>query len=428
MSVVAVVGAQWGDEGKGRIIDLLAQRAHVVVRYQGGSNAGHTVVNAQGTFKLHLVPAGIFNPAVVCVVGPGVVVDPIALLAEIEELDRRGVSVDNLHISDRAHVVMPYHFLLDRLEEEARGNGKIGTTGRGIGPAYVDKAARVGIRMVDLVQPDDFREKLRVVLPMKNDVLTKIYGAPPLDEAAVYEEYRGYGARLARFVTDVGPILDRSVAEDRNVLLEGGQGTLLDLDHGTYPYVTASSPTAGGACSGAGLGPSKIGRALGVYKAYTTRVGAGPFPTELLDETGEHLRQRGAEYGTTTGRPRRCGWFDAVVARYSARINGFSAAAITKLDVLDEVDTIKVCVGYRLDGAAYDRIPARLADYGRCEPIWEELPGWKQPTTEARTLEALPDAARHYVDRISALLGLPIDLVSVGASREQVIIRTEVFA
>src|SRR5450759_2362705 len=268
MSVVAVGGAQWGDEGKGRIIDLLAQRAHVVVRYQGGSNAGHTVVNSQGTFKLHLVPAGIFNPAVTCVVG-----HPIAILAEIEELEHRGISVENLHIGDRAHVVMPYHFLLDRLEEEARGNGKIGTTGRGIGPAYVDKAQRIGIRMVDLVHADDLREKLQIVLPMKNEVLTKIYGTAPLDEAAVFEEYRAYGARLARYVSDVGPALERAIVGGKNVLLEGGQGTLLDLDHGTYPFVTASSPTAGGACSGAGLGPSKIDRALGVFKAYTTRVG-----------------------------------------------------------------------------------------------------------------------------------------------------------
>jgi adenylosuccinate synthase len=428
MSVVAVVGAQWGDEGKGRIIDLLAQRAHVVVRYQGGSNAGHTVVNSQGTFKLHLVPAGIFNPAVACVVGPGVVIDPIAILAEIEELEHRGISVENLHIGDRAHVVMPYHFLLDRLEEEARGNGKIGTTGRGIGPAYVDKAQRIGIRMVDLVHADDLREKLQIVLPMKNEVLTKIYGTAPLDEAAVFEEYRAYGARLARYVSDVGPALERAIVGGKNVLLEGGQGTLLDLDHGTYPFVTASSPTAGGACSGAGLGPSKIDRALGVFKAYTTRVGAGPFPTELLDAMGEHIRERGAEYGTTTGRPRRCGWFDAAIARYSTRINGFSAAAITKLDVLDELETIRICVGYQLDGKRCDSVPARLADFGRCEPVWEELPGWRQPTTAARALEDLPANARAYLDRVAELLGLPIDLVSVGASREQVIIRREAFA
>jgi len=427
MSVVAVVGAQWGDEGKGRIIDLLAAKARLVVRYQGGSNAGHTVINPFGTFRLHLVPAGIFNPDVVCIVGNGVVVDPTVLLAEIDELAAHGVGVANLFLSDRAHVVMPYHAILDRLEEEARGDQRIGTTGRGIGPAYVDKVLRVGIRMVDLLDPATLRAKLKTVVALKNQLLTRIYGAPPVDGDAIFEEYRAYGARLARHVADTGAMLQRGVARGENVILEGGQGTLLDLDHGTYPYVTASSPTAGGSCAGAGIGPTRLDRALGVFKAYVTRVGAGPFPTELTGTAGEALRERGSEYGATTGRPRRCGWFDAVLARYSAQLNGFDAVAITKLDVLDEEPAIRICTGYRLDGRVVDTVPASLAEFSRCEPIYEEMPGWRRPTGHVRAIADLPVEAQRYVARLGELIGCPVELVSVGCSREQIIVLGEVF-
>jgi len=427
MSVVAVVGAQWGDEGKGRIIDLLAAKARLVVRYQGGSNAGHTVINPFGTFRLHLVPAGIFNPDVACIVGNGVVVDPKVLLAEIEELAAHGVGVDNLFVSDRAHVVMPYHAILDRLEEETRGDQRIGTTGRGIGPAYVDKVSRIGIRMVDLLDPAALRAKLQTVVALKNQLLTRIYGAPPVDGDAIFEEYRAYGARLARHVADTGAMVQRAVARGENVLLEGGQGTLLDLDHGTYPYVTASSPTAGGSCAGAGIGPTRLDRALGVFKAYVTRVGAGPFPTELTGTAGEALRERGGEYGATTGRPRRCGWFDAVLARYSAQLNGFDAVAITKLDVLDEEPVIRICTGYRLDGRVVDSVPASLAAFSRCEPIYEEMPGWRRPTGHVRVIADLPVEAQRYVARLGELIGCPVELVSVGCSREQIIVLGEVF-
>ena len=427
MSVVAVVGAQWGDEGKGRVIDLLAAKARLVARYQGGSNAGHTVINDLGTFKLHLVPAGIFNPEVVCVVGAGVVVDPRALLAEIAELTARGVSVDKLFVSDRAHVVLSYHMLLDRLEEESRGADQIGTTGRGIGPAYVDKVARIGIRMCDLLDPSAFRAKLRANLAQKNPIVTKVYGAEPLDEASIFDEYLAYGERLARHIVDTGLVVQDAVERGDNVLLEGGQGTLLDLDHGTYPFVTSSSPLAGGGCAGAGLGPTRVDRSVGVFKAYVTRVGAGPFPTELTDEHGERLRERGGEFGTTTGRARRCGWFDAVLARYSARLNGFDAAVLTKLDVLDAEPVLRICTGYRLDGEIVRSVPASLTALGRCEPVYEELPGWRESTAGARTLAELPLAARRYVERLEALIGCPIEVISVGPSREQRIVLAEPF-
>ena len=427
MAVVVVVGAQWGDEGKGRIIDLLAAEAQVVVRYQGGSNAGHTVINAVGTFRLHLVPAGIFNSRVKCIVGNGVVVDPRVLLTEMDELAAHGVSFENFLISDRAHVVMPYHVLLDKLEEEARGDQRIGTTGRGVGPAYVDKVSRMGIRMVDLLDPEVLRAKLKVAVALKNQLLTRVYAALPVDEQAIFEEYSGYGARLAPYVADTGSVVQRAAAEGQNVLLEGGQGTLLDLDHGTYPYVTASSPTAGGSCAGAGLGPTRVDRVLGVYKAYVTRVGAGPFPTELTDSVGEGLRERGGEYGATTGRPRRCGWFDAVLARYSAQLNGLDAVAITKLDVLDAEPTIRICVAYRLNGQIVDRLPASLAELSRCEPVYEEMPGWQRPTGHVRALADLPEEARRYVARLGELIGCPVELISVGCSREQVVVLDEVF-
>ena len=427
MSVVAVIGAQWGDEGKGRIVDLLASQADVVARYQGGNNAGHTVVNHLGTFKLHLVPAGIFDARVTCVIGNGVVIDPLVLLGELDQLHARDVAASNLLISDRAHVVMPYHIQFDALEEAARGAGKIGTTGRGVGPAYVDKASRVGIRMCDLIDPRALRARLTPILAAKNRVLTAIYGAQPLDLETVLRQYLTYGEALQPYVADTGEFVRQAIATGRHLLLEGGQGTLLDLDHGTYPFVTSSSPTAGGACAGLGIPPTSIDRAVGIYKAYTTRVGAGPFPSELDDEVGERIRDRGQEYGTTTGRARRCGWFDAVAARYSARINGFDGVAITKLDVLDSEETIRVCVGYTLAGQRVDTIPADLDAFGQCQPIYETLPGWQTSTADVRSAADLPPRARDYVQYLGAAIGCPVDLVSVGFRREQVIVYREAF-
>ncbi|MBI2939270.1 MAG: adenylosuccinate synthase [Chloroflexi bacterium] len=421
MSVVAVVGAQWGDEGKGRIVDLLAAEADLVARSQGGSNAGHTVVNASGTFRLHLVPSGIFHPHVTNVIGNGVMVEPQQLLAELDELHAHHVSTDSLVVSDRAHVVMPYHKLLDRLEEGARGAKQVGTTGRGIGPAVQDKVARFGIRVVDLLDPAVFREKLHAVLSLKNRVLTGVYGVEPLREEDIAEECLAAGARLAPRVGDTVALMQRAVADGKRVLLEGAQATLLDVDFGTYPFVTSSSPTVAGACVGLGLPPQSVTGAIGVYKAYLTRVGSGPFPTELNGTVGDRLRERGQEYGTTTGRPRRCGWFDATLARYSARLNGFTSIALTKLDVLDALPTVKVCTGYRRGQARWDAVPADASILAECEPVWEELPGWQTPTSDCRAFEDLPLNAQRYVDRIAALVGLPVALVSVGFAREQII-------
>jgi len=421
MSVVVVVGGQWGDEGKGKIVDLLAEKADAVVRYSGGNNAGHTVVNAYGEFRLHLVPAGIFSSSTLSVIGNGVVVDPASLLHELDELSSRGVCVDQLRISERAHVVMPYHILLDRLEEQARGSRSIGTTGKGIGPAYVDKVARAGIRVVDLMIPGVFRQKLDQALATKNRLLEALYGVPGLSADEIFDQYSGYANRLRRFVADTEALVQGAVAEGKNVLLEGAQGTLLDLDFGTYPFVTSSSPIAGGACTGAGLGPTQIDRSVGVFKAYTTRVGQGPFPTEQNNEIGQLIRDRGHEYGATTGRARRCGWFDAVVGRYSAEVNGLSAAAITRLDVLDALPTVKVCIAYRYGNTRLTRVPADLAVLQDCEPVYEELEGWQVDTSSARCWSDLPRQAQAYLSRLSELLMVPLDLVSVGPAREQTI-------
>jgi len=421
MPVLVVVGAQWGDEGKGGIVDHLAAQSAVVARYQGGTNAGHTVVNDLGTFRLHLVPSGIFDSRVTCIIGTGVVVDPQELLDEIDQLTAQGVSVQNLFVSDRAHVVLPYHPLLDALEEEARGAANLGTTRRGIGPAYADKVSRIGLRVCDLIEPADLSDRILDLVRRKNRVLSTIYGAASLDAQAIYAQYHAYGERLKPHVADTSLLLQSAIRRGENVLLEGAQATLLDLDHGTYPYVTSSSPSAGGACVGLGIGPTQIDRVLGVFKAYITRVGAGPFPTELNDTTGARLREIGHEYGTTTGRPRRCGWFDAVVARYSVRVNGMQAAVITKLDVLDSFPVIRVCTGYRLDGEIVDTLPANLARYARCEPVWEELPGWEISTTGARSLADLPTNARRYLDRLAELIECPIEIVSVGEHRRQTI-------
>jgi adenylosuccinate synthase len=425
------VGGQWGDEGKGRIVDLLAQRAHIVARYSAGNNAGHTIINELGEFKLHLVPAGIFYPDKVCVIGNGVVVDPAVLLGEIEHLEERGVDVrGRLFLSDRAHVLMPWHRLLDALDEQARGSAAIGTTGRGITPAFVDKVGRSGLRVADLIEPELLLETLSFLVPYKNQLLAA-YGADPVSLDAVFEEYRGYGARLRPFVADTADLARRALAEGKTLLLEGAQGSLLDLDFGTYPYATSSVPSslAGGAALGIGIGPTNVSEVLGVYKAYMTRVGNGPMPTELLDETGDMLREGGPrpEYGSTTGRPRRCGWFDGVASRYTARLNGLTGAALTRLDVLDPFPTIKVCTAYRLDGRTFDTLPASSAALARVEPVYEELPGWQEDTSGCRRFGELPAKAQDYVRFIEGILETDICLVSVGPEREQAISRKGVF-
>jgi adenylosuccinate synthase len=429
MPVIVVVGGQWGDEGKGRMVDLLAQNAGIVARYSAGNNAGHTVVNDKGTFRLHLVPAGIFYPNKICLIGNGLVIDPQVLVEEIEELKARGVSVDHLFVSDRAHVIMPYHPLIDKLDEQFRGDARIGTTGRGVGPAFADKVARIGIRMADLVDPEAFRERLAFALPYKNAVIEKLYGGEPLDFDKVYDEYSQYGSILAPFVRDTAAIVRDAIIRDEIVLLEGAQGGLLDLDGGTYEYVTSSVPSssAAGAGLGIGIGPTQITRVVGVYKAYNTRVGNGPMPTELTDETGLELREKGAEYGATTGRPRRCGWFDAVAARYTARLNGLSAALITRLDVLDTFPAIKYCVAYEVDGQRIEEFPSNTRVVSRCKPIYEEATGWQQPTADVRSFDDLPEAARNYVKRLEEFIGVPVEIVSVGPEREQAIIVKRVF-
>ncbi|MFZ5647385.1 MAG: adenylosuccinate synthase [Bacillota bacterium] len=427
MSSIVVIGAQWGDEGKGKVTDFLAGDADIVVRYQGGNNAGHTVVADGKEFKLHLIPSGILYSEKLCLIGNGVVLDPGVFLGEVDSLTGRGISVKNLKISPRVHVIMPYHRKLDACDEERRGAGKIGTTGRGIGPAYADKASRTGIRMADLVDPESLAERLKSAIEEKNVLLTRVFGTEGFDYNEVYSEYLKYGQRLAEFVTDVSVLTNDAISQGRNVLFEGAQGTLLDIDHGTYPYVTSSNPVAAAACLGAGVGPTKIDRVVGVAKAYITRVGEGPFPTELKDDTGEYLRNRGHEFGTTTGRPRRTGWYDAVIARYAARINGLDYLAITKLDVMTGLDRIKICTGYLYNGENITELPPTLKVLSQCIPVYEEMPGWKEDISSARKLEDLPENARNYLNRISHLSGVPIALIGVGPGREQTIILEKIY-
>ncbi|WP_254565963.1 adenylosuccinate synthase [Oscillatoria sp. HE19RPO] len=422
MANVVVIGAQWGDEGKGKVTDLLSKSADVVVRYQGGVNAGHTVVVKDQTFKLHLIPSGILYPETECIIGSGTVIDPKTLIEELDRLEALNISTQNLMISQTAHVTMPYHRLIDQASEERRGNHKIGTTGRGIGPTYADKSERIGIRILDLIDPEGLRKQLNWTINYKNVILEKLYDLPPLDPEAVIDEYEQYAQRLRPHVVDASLKIYDAVQEKRNILFEGAQGTLLDLDHGTYPYVTSSNPVAGGACVGAGVGPTMIDRVIGVAKAYTTRVGEGPFPTEMTEGIGDVLCDRGAEFGTTTGRKRRCGWFDAVIGRYAVRINGIDCLAITKLDVLDELDEIKVCVAYEIDGTRCDNFPSSSRLFARCKPIYETLPGWQQSTMNCRTLEDLPKQALDYLKYLAELMAVPIAVVSIGASRDQTII------
>ncbi len=419
MPVTVIVGVQWGDEGKGKVIDMLAEKASMVVRFSGGPNAGHTVYNPHGKFTLHLVPAGIFYHHTTCIIGNGVVVSPAVLTAELDELASKGIDTSRLFISARAHLIMPYHTLLDKLEEEAKGKAALGTTRSGVGPAYMDKVGRLGIRAGDLTDLDGLRERLRFVLDQKNIIITKVYGAPPLSFEEIYGQYCRHAERLVPMIRETEPIVAEAIERNHRVLLEGAQGSLLDVDFGTYPYVTSSSVIAGGAFSGLGLSPTKVDYVFGVVKAYTTRVGAGPMPTELHDETGEKIRQIAQEFGATTGRARRCGWFDAVAARFSTRINGFNGLVLTRLDVLDSFPSIKICTGYKLEGKVSDRFPTSIAALEKCEPVYEEMPGWQCRTTDMRRYGELPKQAKDYVKRLEELMGCPIDIISIGPQREE---------
>jgi len=426
MPVVALIGGQWGDEGKGGTVDLLAKRAHMVIRYSGGNNAGHTVINDLGSFKLHLVPCGIFRPAVVNIIGSGIVLDPIVLLDEMTMLEAAGVSLDNLYISDRAHLIVPYHLQQDQLQESLRGDSKIGTTGRGIGPAYSDKMERTGIRMGDLLHEETLLQRFARVIDHKNRTL-RAYGGTDQSLHETYLQFLEYGRRLRDRIVPTHPLIQRALRQDERVLLEGAQGVLLDVDWGTYPYVTSSSPGAAGACQGAGIGPRDLDHVVGIFKAYTTRVGEGPFPTELTNALGLHLRERGVEYGATTGRPRRCGWFDAVAARYAVELNSIDQLIITKLDVLDDLAEVKICTGYRLHDTAISYLPSAVAVLSEVEPVYETVPGWQEPITDCREFAQLPQAARQYLDRIEELLGASIAVISVGPERDQIIERRPIF-
>lgn len=419
-----VVGTQWGDEGKGKIIDIIASRADVVVRSQGGNNAGHTVVNDGQTYKLHLIPSGILYKNTLCLIGAGVVLDPKDFLSEIDDLSSRGISFDNLKIDPRAHVVMPWHITLDGLSEKFRGNSDIGTTKRGIGPCYMDKYERCGIRVYDLVHPEVFAEKVRMTGKLKNKIITEVYGGEPHDIEAIIKEYTEYGKRLAKYVDDVSVIVYEAAKANKTIMFEGAQATLLDIDFGTYPYVTSSHPLSAGVCVGTGVGPMIISNIIGVAKAYTTRVGKGPFPTELDDETGETIRNKGGEFGTTTGRPRRTGWFDAVIVRHSVRVNGLSSLAINKLDTLGGVGDLKVCVAYKKpDGTVIENFPAALEELADCVPVYETLKGFDDDISSCRSFDELPDACKKYIERLEELCDCHISMVGVGPDREQIIER-----
>ncbi|SFG90029.1 Adenylosuccinate synthetase [Desulfotomaculum arcticum] len=428
MSTVILVGAQWGDEGKGKVTDFLAQQAEMVVRYQGGNNAGHTVVVGDKVYKLHLIPSGILYSDKTCLIGNGVVIDPEVLLEEIDSLEKQGVSTANLRISPRAHVIFPYHKSMDMAEEDRKGEQKIGTTCRGIGPAYTDKASRIGIRMIELVDREELKAKLKDVIEHKNDVLAKVYNFKEQHDCQqVLELYSGFGERLKKHVSNVSILVNEAVDQGKKVLFEGAQGTLLDIDHGTYPFVTSSSPIAAAACLGAGLGPTKINTVVGVAKAYITRVGEGPFPTELQGELGDQIRDRGHEFGTTTGRPRRCGWYDAVIARYAARVNGLSYLAITKLDVLTGLETLKICTGYKYKGEILKEFPDSLKVLAQCEPVYQEFPGWQEDISSIDDYHQLPKNALEYMKQLEQLSGVPVAIVGVGPGRAQTLVLKEIF-
>jgi adenylosuccinate synthase len=430
MANVVVVGAQWGDEGKGKVVDIYTEHADDIVRYQGGNNAGHTLVVGSEKIVLHLIPSGILHEGKRCIIGNGVVLDPEVFIREITKLKESGRIKDDacLLLSESLHIIMPYHKRIDIAREAKSGDRKIGTTGRGIGPCYEDKIGRRGIRLMDLLNEEAFSRKLKEFLVEKNFLLENLLGEKPCSFDEILAEYRGYAATLKKYVADTALVLDKDLKAGKKVLFEGAQGTLLDVDHGTYPYVTSSSTCAGGACTGSGVSPRDIHEIIGISKAYVTRVGSGPFPTELLDATGEQLRQTGGEFGATTGRPRRCGWFDTMVIRYSVRVNGLTGIALTKLDVLSDFDTIKVCTGYTFQGKALETLPASLEVFENCQPVYEELPGWRSDITGAQSFEELPENARSYVRRLEELAGCPIVMVSVGPRRDQTITLRNPFA
>jgi adenylosuccinate synthase len=422
MSIVIVVGAQWGDEGKGKLVDFLTEKADIVARYQGGHNAGHTVVIKNKKYVLHLIPSGILHKNTICMIGNGVVVEPNALIEEITGLQKSGIRVsDNLLLSKNAHLIMPYHLALDNATEKSKGKKCIGTTGRGIGPAYVDKMARNGIRVGDLLDAETFMEKLKTNLKHVNFLMKNLYHSPGFSARKIFEEYIGYGTILTKYISDTNVLLNNAIAAGKNLLLEGAQGTLLDVDHGTYPYVTSSNSIAGGACTGLGIGPTKISRVLGVVKAYTTRVGSGPFPTEIRDRTGEEIRLKGGEFGATTGRPRRCGWLDTVILRHASMVNGFSGMAVTKLDILDGLDKIKVCTAYKYKGKIYRSFPHELDIFENCTPVYEEMEGWRESTLGIREYRKLPFRAKAYIARMEELIGVKAHLISTGQKRDELI-------
>ncbi|MBN1141636.1 MAG: adenylosuccinate synthase [Deltaproteobacteria bacterium] len=423
MSTVVIIGSQWGDEGKGKIVDIYTEYAEDVVRFQGGNNAGHTLVVGNETTVMHIIPSGILHPGKRCLIGNGVVLDPQVFFQEAEKLKAKGYFQNDaqLMIDPAVHIIMPYHRTIDVAREKMAGQRKIGTTGRGIGPAYEDKVGRRGIRLGDLIHPERFAEKLREALPEKNFLLEKFLGEPPLDEAAIFDEYRLYGEKLRKFLGNTAKVLHDSIAAGNNILLEGAQGTLLDIDHGTYPFVTSSSTVAGGACTGTGIGPCSIDAVIGISKAYVTRVGEGPFPTELKDETGELLRREGHEYGATTGRPRRTGWLDMVALRKAVQLNGLTGLALTKLDVLNSLATIRICSAYRCDGKLLSEFPTEIGVLQRCEPVFEEVPGWQCDIRAVTDLEQLPPASRDFISKVEKMSGCPVVLVSVGPRRDQTI-------
>ncbi|MGN7358881.1 adenylosuccinate synthase [Paenibacillus sp. SAF-054] len=419
MSTVVVVGTQWGDEGKGKITDFLAESADVVARYQGGNNAGHTILIDGKKYKLTLIPSGVFYSDKACVISNGTVINPAALIDEINYIHDNGFTTENLVISDRAHVIMPYHLVLDALEEDRKGDNKIGTTRKGIGPCYMDKAARNGIRIVDLMDAEEFEQKLRPLMADKNHLIQQVYGGEPLDVEEVLKQYLEYAEVLRKYVKDTSVVLNDAIDAGKKVLFEGAQGVMLDIDQGTYPYVTSSNPSAGGVCNGSGVGPSRIEQVIGVAKSYTTRVGDGPFPTELDNEIGHYIREKGHEYGTVTGRPRRVGWFDSVVVRHTRRVSGLTGLSLNSLDVLTGLDTVKICTGYKYRGEIITHYPASLKMLSECEAVYEEMPGWHEDITGAKTLEDLPESTRNYVKRVSELTGIPIAIFSVGRNRSQ---------
>lgn len=419
MSTVVVVGTQWGDEGKGKITDYLSESADLVARYQGGNNAGHTILINEKKFKLTMIPSGIFYEDKACVIGNGMVINPSALIEEIKYVHDNGFTTKNLTISDRAHVIMPYHMVLDILEEDRKGPNKIGTTRKGIGPCYMDKTARSGIRIADLMDAEEFEIKLRHQVKEKNQVITQVYGGEPVDVEEILKDYLEYAEFLRQYVQDTSVVLNDAIDAGKRVLFEGAQGVMLDIDQGTYPFVTSSNPSAGGVCIGSGVGPSKIQQVIGVAKAYTTRVGDGPFPTELNDATGDTIREKGHEYGTVTGRPRRVGWFDSVVVRHARRVSGITGLSLNSLDVLTGLDTVKICTGYKYKGEFITHYPASLKMLAECEAVYEEMPGWSEDITGVKTLEELPESTRNYVSRVSELTGIPIAIFSVGRNREQ---------